>query len=109
MKINTPLKQEEIANYTNVITSLVNSAILATEGASQGDIYSRNKLPRNVGVFIDNKTKQVIIDAYIDVVFGYNVSQVACDLQEKIINSVKKNTPLTVKNVNINIINVIFN
>ena len=58
MKINTPLKQEEIANYTNVITSLVNSAILATEGASQGDIYSRNKLPRNVGVFIDNKTKQ---------------------------------------------------
>ena len=109
MKINAPMKQEQIISYTNIVTSLANMAIMQTEGASYGDIGTYKKTPRNVGVFIDAHTKTVIIDVYIDVVFGYNVSHVACNLQEEIIKQVKKNTPLTVKQVNINIISVIFN
>ncbi len=105
MKNNAPMNQERIVANTNIITSLANNAIINTEGVATGKVNS--KKIRNVGVFINKDA--VSIDVYVDVVFGYNVSRVACVLQEKIINDVKNNTGLNVKNVNVNVVNVIFN
>jgi uncharacterized alkaline shock family protein YloU len=98
-------------NYASIVTSLVNNDILHTEGISADENnMSKTKKPQResgVGIFIDEKN--ITVDVYINVIFGYSVSRVSCDLQEKIIKDVTENTDLTVKNVNVIVNNVIFN
>lgn len=95
-------------NYSNIITSLVNSAVTHTEGVSADEVFlSKTNKISNVNMYFDGN--DLSLDVYIDVVFGYNVSQVACALQEKIIGDVTENTGLNVKNVNIVVNGVIFN
>ena len=107
--MKTPNNQE---NYTNIVPSLVNAAVMHTEGVSSDEVLltkpKRFFSPSNVNLYFDEQNR-ITIDVYIDVVFGYNVAQVACALQEKIINDVTENTGLTVKNVNIIVNSVIFN
>lgn len=104
-------KIETQDSYTNIITSLVNSAVTHTEGISPNEVYlkkrAKNSTPGNITLFIDEDS--ITIDVYINVIFGYNVSQVACALQEKIINDVTENTSLSVKNVNVIVNGVLFN
>ena len=106
--MKNPNNQE---NYTNIVTSLVNAAVMHTEGVSSDEVLltkpKKIYSPSNVNMYFDEN--KITIDVYIDVVFGYNVAQVACALQEKIKNDVTENTGLTVKNVNIIVNSVIFN
>ena len=99
-------------HYTNILTSLVNAAVMHTEGVSADEVFLTKPKKffsaSNVSIFFEDNNK-ITLDVYIDVVFGYNVSQVACALQEKIINDITENTGLTVKNVNIIVNSVIFN
>lgn len=108
VSMKTPINQK---NYTNIITALVNNAVLHTEGVSANEALltkqRKNLLTNNIGLIFDEN--RIIIDVYIDVVFGYSVKEVACNLQEKIINDIKENTDLIVKNVNIIVNNVILN
>ena len=90
---------------------MVNSAISHTEGVASDEFFlSKRKhlsSPHNISMFfVENK---IVIDVYINVVYGYSVSNVSCALQEKIINDVTENTGLTVKKVNIIVNSVIFN
>lgn len=95
-------------SYSNIITSLVNSAVTHTEGVSADEVFlTKSKKSSNVNLYFDEN--DITIDVYIDVIFGYNVSQIACSLQEKIIGDVTENTNLNVKNVNIFVNGVIFN
>ena len=96
--------------YTNIITSLVNSAVMHTEGIASDEVFlAKNKKAssNNVTLFFDADT--VTIDVYVNVFFGYSVADVSCALQEKIISDVTENTTLIVKNVNIIVNSVIFN
>ena len=106
MKI--PINQD---NYNNIITALVNTAVMHTEGVSGGDVLltkpQKNTSANNVIIYFDDN--KITIDVYIDVIFGYSVKEVACNLQEKIICDVKENTNIKVKNVNIIVNSVIFN
>lgn len=110
----TSLTQEETSRYTNLITSLVNTAVLQTEGIANelndGKRKSKESLfslgSRNIHAYVVGMS--VTVDVYINVVFGFSVPQVACDLQEKIIASIKENTPLTPNAVNVNVSNAIF-
>ena len=106
MKI--PINQD---NYTNIITSLVNTAVINTEGVSGEDVLltkpQKSSSANNVIIYFDDN--KITIDVYIDVIFGYSVKDVACNLQEKIIYDVKENTNINVKNVNIIVNSVIFN
>lgn len=112
--IKDSLTQEETSRYTNLVTSLVNTAVIQTEGiAKELNDGKRKKSKRdfslgsrNVHVYIGGMT--VTVDVYINVIFGFSVPQVACELQEKIINAIKKNTPLTPGPVNVNVSNAIF-
>ena len=95
-------------SYSNIITSLVNSAVTHTEGVSADEVFlTKSKRSSNVNLYFDENS--ISVDVYIDVIFGYNVSQVACALQEKIIGDITENTGLDVKNVNIIVNGVIFN
>lgn len=108
MRMKAPMSQDY---YVNIITSLVNAAVMHTEGVSADEVFltkpRKFSSPGNISLFFDGD--KITLDVYIDVVFGYNVAQVACALQEKIINDITENTGLTVKNVNIIVNSVIFN
>lgn len=94
--------------YKNLLVSFVNNAIGQTEGvAKQHNLNQRLKnMENNVQIYFYND--EVTIDIYLAVVFGYSVPQVVCEVQEKVINSIKNSTSLKIKNVNVNITNVIF-
>lgn len=95
-----------------ILTSLVNSAILRTEGANADSASAGNARrlfkSRNVAVIFENDDT-VTIDAYVDVEFGYCVSEVACNLQNAIIADVGANSTLNVNKVNIIVNDVIVN
>ncbi|MBR1625279.1 MAG: Asp23/Gls24 family envelope stress response protein [Clostridia bacterium] len=97
--------------YYNIITSLINSAVMHTEGVYADEVFASKRKKflssNNASVYFNGD--EITIDVYIDVVFGYNVPTVSCALQEKIINDVTENTGLTVKNVNVVVNNVRFN
>lgn len=102
---------ESQEKYTNIITSLVNSAVMHTEGVYADEVFAspKKKFSSSNNVSILFSENEIIIDVYIDVVFGYSVPEVSCALQEKIINDITENTDLTVKHVNIIVNNVRFN
>lgn len=112
--IKDSLTQEESSRYTNLIISLVNTAVIQTEGIAnelnEGKRKSKKSLfslgSRNIHVYIDGMT--VTVDVYINVIFGFSVPQVACELQEKIIHAIKENTPLVPGAINVNVSNAIF-
>ena len=106
------LTQENSSDYVNLIISLANTAITQTEGVAQGagkqkrGLRSRSSVREGTHVYIGGTT--VTVDVYVDVIFGYSVPQVACELQEKIIRAIKENTPLTPGAINVNVTNAIF-
>ena len=105
------LKMQDENRYTNMIVSFVNTIIAQTEGVSREYDVVKSKLgvkmmnTKNIRVYIlDN---EVTIDVFIGVLYGYAVPDVVCKLQEDVINIVKESTPLTVKEVNVNVTNVL--
>ena len=106
------LSQVDITRYTNMIISFVNTAIAQTEGVAREYDIVKSKFgmstmnTKNIKVYIDDN--EVTIDLFINVLYGYAVPKVVCKLQEDIINLVKESTPLVVKNINVNVSNVLF-
>ncbi len=112
--IKDSLTQEESVSYVNLITSLVNTAIIQTEGlANELNVGKKKKKKspfsldsRNVHVYIEGNT--VTVDIYVNVIFGFSIPVVACELQEKVIAAIKENTPLIPGAINVNVSNSIF-
>lgn len=105
------LNQQEQNRYTNMLVSFVNTAIAKTEGVSREYDVVKSKLgvksmnTKNIRVYIDEN--QVTLDVYISVLYGFAVPEVVCKLQENIIQIVSDSTPLKVKEVNVNVTNVV--
>lgn len=105
------MNQEEILRNKNLITSFVNNAVVQTDGvAKQQNLMKGNTgtsaLGRNVQVYFFNN--EVTVDLFISVLFGFSVPKVVCDVQERVITLIKENTSFKVKNINVNVTNVIF-
>ena len=106
------LNQVDVTRYTNMIISFVNTAIAQTEGVSREYDVVKSKLgvstmnTKNIRVYIADD--EVTIDIFINVLYGYAVPKVVCSLQENIINLIKESIPLTIKNINVNVSNVLF-
>ncbi len=106
------IKQEDLSRYKNMIISFVNTSIAQTEGVAREYNVIKSKFgmttmnTKNIHVYIyDN---EVTVDVYINVRYGYAVPQVVCKLQENIIGLIKESTPFKIKNINVNVSNVIF-
>lgn len=104
------LKTQDVNRYTNMIVSFVNSAIAQTDGVSREYDVVKSRFgvhtmnTKNIRVYIlDN---EVTLDVFIGVLYGYSVPEVVCKLQETIIHLVQESTPLTVKEINVNVTNV---
>ncbi len=106
--------RKHIANnrFANLVTSLVSSAMTQTEGIAKeiGIVKSRLGIGafrnRNIHVYIDDN--KVTIDVYINVVYGYSVPDVVCNLQERIKKAIEDATRFEIVSINVNINNVIF-
>ncbi|MBR1747182.1 MAG: Asp23/Gls24 family envelope stress response protein [Clostridia bacterium] len=102
---------QDINRYTNMIVSFVNTAIAQTEGVLREYDVVKSKLgvksmnTKNIRVYFDED--QVVLDIYISVLYGYAVPEVVCRLQENVIAIMKASTPFEVKEVNVNVTNVI--
>ncbi|HKL73903.1 MAG TPA: Asp23/Gls24 family envelope stress response protein [Clostridia bacterium] len=100
------MNQEDLLRNKNLITSFVNNAILQTEGVSKQQHIKGDLKVRNVQVYFYND--EVTVDVFISVIFGFRVPEVVCGIQERVITMIKDNTKFKVKNVNVNVTNVIF-
>ncbi len=106
------MSQEDITRYKNLIISFVNNAIIQTDGVAKELNVTKSKLgiatmnTKNIHVYFVGS--EVIIDIYINVIYGYSVPHVVYLIQDKIINSIKESTEFDVKSVNVNVSNVIF-
>lgn len=105
------MSQEEINRNKNLIISFVNNAIIQIDGVAK-ELNVKSKLgistmnSKNIHVYFMGK--EVTIDIYISVIYGYSVPHVVFLVQDKIINSVKESTDFDVKSVNVHVSNVIF-
>ncbi len=74
-------------------------------GFSLGKVFSSNYYE---GVKIAQTKDGLNIDVYINVYSNYNVSDVACRVQENIKNSIISMTEMPVKNINVHVLGVEF-
>jgi len=105
------LSQENITRYKKLIASLVNTAIAQTEGVAREynvkkGLGTSTMSTKNIHIYIYENT--VTIDIYISVLYGSPVPQVVCKLQENVLNLIKDSTTFFIKNINVNVSNVIF-
>ncbi|MFA6866154.1 MAG: Asp23/Gls24 family envelope stress response protein [Clostridia bacterium] len=101
--------QEKLSIYKNLIISFANNAVAQAEGVAKQNNFGQtrnNSDSNNVQIYFYND--EVTVDIFLAVVFGYSVPKVVCEVQENLIQSIKSSTPLKVKNINVNITNVIF-
>ncbi|MDD4316163.1 MAG: Asp23/Gls24 family envelope stress response protein [Clostridia bacterium] len=98
--------------YANLISSIAGTALSQTEGVAKelGLVKYKFGLStlknRNIHVYIDEN--RVIIDLYINVVYGHSVPDVVCNLQERIKQAVETATRYKVESINVNVSNIIF-
>ncbi len=106
------MKNQLVENNSNtkLLVSLVNSAITQTEGVILDDYKPLQKILNNAGIYVyAEDINNVVIDVHVNIVYGYDISKVACDLQERIINMVTESTKMKIKKINVIVDNVVFN
>lgn len=83
------------------------SSLCANFGGSKlGKLFSPNY---DEGVKIAHTNEGVIVDVFINVYSNYNVSDVACRVQENIKNNITSMTEALVKSINVHVLGVDFN
>ncbi len=60
------------------------------------------------GVKISNNNSDLCVDVYINVFYGFNVSEIAYKVQENIKNSVSSMVEIKIKRINVHVIGVDF-
>jgi len=98
----------------HIILSVINLATKETAGVSSIDTNHMfapqcwfNKNYSN-GVKISYLNNSMIVDVYINVFFGYNVSEIAYRVQENIKNSIASMIDINIDNINVHVIGVDF-
>ncbi|MBU0548751.1 MAG: Asp23/Gls24 family envelope stress response protein [Candidatus Omnitrophica bacterium] len=96
--------------HKDVIASVASLASLEIEGVKKigGDLKTRiceflgKKTQRGITVEID-RNDEVMVSVPLIVKYGYNVTDVARNVQEGIQQSLEKMTNLTIKEINVNV------
>ncbi len=108
----------EDANNTNikiskdVLSSIASKAISSIEGvelsnanAGLTDIINRKNISK--GIKVEIRDRDVYIDLFISLKYGYKVNEVGYDVQKKVKESIELMTDLNVKEINVHIENLI--
>lgn len=101
--------------YLNIITSIAivasgkvpGVASISNESGSIKDNFTARSSSKGVEVeLIENN--QVIVTISINAIFGYSVPDLCCELQQCVKEEIEKTTFYKVKNINVNIVGVVF-
>lgn len=108
-----PLQVDD--KYLKIIESIASVAVYQVEGVASltqqsGEAFSlgdySKKAMRSVNAYsVNNK---VIIDVSMNIYSGYVIPELACAVQQKIIDEVHKTITCDIKAVNVNIVGIIF-
>lgn len=107
------ISNQDIAKFTNVITSVASSVVDQTagvapvSGAVKRRIGVQSKKYGNVHVYF-KEDNSVVVDLFVYVNFGCSVPTVISEMQEKIKKEVELATRFEVDSVNVNVSDVIF-
>lgn len=102
-----PLKSGTLHITDEVVAIITEEVVDETEGIARTVSGFREEFARVVnknparGVDVDTQTGSVIIDVKICVVYGYNVSKVCYDFQDKVKSEVEMMTGVEVDTVNV--------
>lgn len=99
---------------SSIILSVINLATREIAGVSSivtnyGSFLSRT-LDKNFkdGVRISYQTDKIVVDVYINVYFGYNVSEIAYRVQENIKSSISSMIDMNIDRINVHVLGVDF-
>ena len=99
----------------NILLSVINlatkeiagvSSIVTKYGTVLSKWFDKNYLD---GVKISYQNGKTIVDVYINVYFGYNVSEIAYRVQENIKNSIASMIEMNIDKINVHVLGVDFN
>lgn len=77
-----------------------------TAGAEIAELIGLKTLPKGVKVqFVDNK---IVVDTIITVTYGFNIVEVAKNVQEKVMNAVQATTGIEQAEVNVHVSGIAF-
>ncbi len=101
-KNNVKLVEDIIAALSvQAAESVEGLEVLASDGKKKGDAS------KSVQVYFIGEGK-VSIDIFLNAVYGYNVPEVVCQVQDKIKTGVEGSTKFKVSGINVKIVNVLF-
>ena len=98
----------------NIVLSIINlatkeiadvSSIVTNYGTLLERWFDRNY---SDGVRISNVKEKMVVDVYINVFFGYSVSEIAYKVQENIKNSLASMIEMNIDKVNVHVLGVDF-
>lgn len=98
----------------NIILSVINLATKEIAGVSGlvSNFGSRIKMFFNKnfkeGVRVSYNNNSLIVDVYVKVFYGYNVSEIACKIQENIKNSIASMMEIDIDKINVHFLGVDF-
>lgn len=69
------------------------------------NLFNKNNYSKGIKVDINNEN--VIVDLYVNIDYGYKISKVAKEVQDKVKNEIEAMTNLKVIKVNVNVQNII--
>ena len=103
-----------VSYQKHVVMSIVKLATQEISGvsglSSVGVTALKRMLYKNYqrGIMIDFVDKNVYVDVFINVIFGYSVKDVAFRVQENIKSSIESMTEFKVDTINVNVMGVVF-
>ncbi len=107
--MSTIFASKDYQIYAETIVSLTAEVSNCIEGIKVLSHGSNKKraVYRDIQVYFISDNK-VSIDLFTSVVYGYSIPEVVSQLQECIKNKVEQATRFKVSNINVNVVNIIF-
>jgi uncharacterized alkaline shock family protein YloU len=106
------LSYEAESQYSNIVASIANNAIVKTDGVMQDFGVTKHRFGmsalRNKNIMVHVEEERAILDIHVNVSFGFSVPEVVCSLQERIKSEVEANTSLIVQKTNVHVTNALF-
>jgi uncharacterized alkaline shock family protein YloU len=110
MKAKKPLQNYEVTGKVNYNDGIVKGIVVLAVSEVQGVLLKNGKKEKDKLDFIevDFNANNVTVKVTVDVVFGFNVPDVAFDVQESVKRNVEAMSRYKVSSVNVHVDSVVF-
>lgn len=110
MKAKKPLQNYEVTGKVNYNDGIVKGIVVLAVSEVQGVLLKNGKKEKDKLDFIevDFNANKVTVKVTVDVIFGFNVPDVAFDVQESVKRNVEAMSRYKVSSVNVHVDSVVF-